>query len=549
MADIKLNNLTEISQVSQLTATKNLLIFDSTSNAGNRITLNTLAKSVIESQSIADLAGTSQTVKAAINTLNSNVINLNSKKGVLADQDLNDIKQEGVYLCTNTTTNKPTASDSWGQLIVTKSGSGETYQTFYLLSNDVSNANDEYVRNYSSNQWGAWVKRPTRAEITAINSKISTIDIIASDMTDLDSKITAEINALEDHREKTVSLMVAAGSGEIVRVGTFYEGIIGKNTNNYGVCLLYHHYGEWVFGNLNDGTLTWTKQPSRSEIETLNSKTSYETITDFNTFRPSYSGIAVLRRYGYCTSDGASNAPITGGNYTWRGYAEGTGSNTYCTQHFTIEYATNQMDCGRTFVRAYLNGTWTVWIEQARNGFGWLPNNTNIDDITQNGTYGLAAGNTYTTLPTGHTAGGVLEVFTPSQSGTYAMQRLSTDNVIFIRYRSSSSGTTWTTWSKLPTRSEIETLNSKQTLVSVSKYSTEGGIVLDTSPSTSRPFGILMIGYEGMTHFKVVADSVEKTGTIGTDPGYYDSETHSFKSTNSNREITIIAPSNMAILS
>ena len=70
MADIQLKNLNEITNTSQLTSTKNLLIFDNSTNAGNRISLTTLANSISD-QTITGLAGTNQSIKSAIDALNS----------------------------------------------------------------------------------------------------------------------------------------------------------------------------------------------------------------------------------------------------------------------------------------------------------------------------------------------------------------------------------------------------------------------------------------------------------------------------------------------
>ena len=268
---------------------------------------------------------------------------------------------------------------------------------------------------------------------------------------------------ISEFPEKALNSLDAAGTADFVGG---YDVVSNNKTNKK---FTFATLANWLLTKFKL-TIAGSSQTVKSAVDTLNSKISYETITDFDTFIPSSSVAGVLRKYGFSTADGASHAPLTSGNYTFRGYVEGTTN--YCTQHFTVEYATAQYDRGRSFVRLRLSGSWSTWLEIRRNGFGWLPNNTNIDNIIQDGVYGLASGNTYTTLPTGHTAGGVLEVFYPGIGGTYAIQRLSTGNTMFIRYRTNSSGTAYTDWVKMPTRGEIDTLNNRFTTVQVQNATT-----------------------------------------------------------------------------
>lgn len=90
----------------------------------------------------------------------------------------------------------------------------------------------------------------------------------------------------------------------------------------------------------------------------IRQSTAFETITDFNTFKP-LDSTQSTRRYGLCTGDSAAHAPFSGNNETFRGYVEGTPS--YFTQHFTSEYSTQNSKEGRVCVRVCINGTFLPW--------------------------------------------------------------------------------------------------------------------------------------------------------------------------------------------
>ena len=122
-----------------------------------------------------------------------------------------------------------------------------------------------------------------------------------------------------------------------------------------------------VFSEVPDGGLNDLKNKMgavgatdlQSQITTLNSKFTYEAVSDFNDFAPS--GTSVVRRYGYSTGGSAINAPVLGDNITYRGYSEGVA--TCYTQHFTIEYANSVNNRGRSFIRTYLGSSFEPWRE------------------------------------------------------------------------------------------------------------------------------------------------------------------------------------------
>ena len=94
------------------------------------------------------------------------------------------------------------------------------------------------------------------------------------------------------------------------------------------------------------------------------------------------------------------------------------------------------------------SGNWSPWYKVALNSRGWVESGTNIDNLLAPGVYGLSGASSYGgTLPSGMT-GGILEVLTPSSTGSYIIQRLTSNSVFAMRYKGQSGGTSWGPWYK-----------------------------------------------------------------------------------------------------
>lgn len=264
MADIQLKNLNEITNTSQLTSTKNLLIFDNSTNAGNRISLTTLANSISD-QTITGLAGTNQSLKGAINTLNSKVGQM------VTSGSLHDITDPGIYYLASGVTDKP----------VEQTGHGG----FYSLSRSTStgtalNLSGIFVSLYDNSIWSVkcinstwtYTQMAKQPEVDTLNSNMANI-------VSFGDKDVISGNTIQDAIETVYTGLTAIPLK--LQVGTFgYTGfgrvemIVHKNSANYGIAFVFgYSLGEIMYQLVsNNGTITVTQMPTRSEVDTLNSK-------------------------------------------------------------------------------------------------------------------------------------------------------------------------------------------------------------------------------------------------------------------------------------
>ena len=81
------------------------------------------------------------------------------------------------------------------------------------------------------------------------------------------------------------------------------------------------------------------------------------------------------------------------------------------------------------------------------DGKGPIDNGVDLDSLLQPGVYGIRSENTYSNSPESN-INGSLEVLAFNPSGGYAMQRITTDEKIYVRHRSESSGREWSSWSQ-----------------------------------------------------------------------------------------------------
>lgn len=114
----------------------------------NKIDYNALAKTIIEQYTGSSLAGSAQSVKAALDALNSKW-----HKNINADQDLNNLTDIGLYDCqtgaiAQTLSNCPASSNFVMQVYLKGS-----YHTQLII--DGTNI---YIRSQISSGWQRWYK-------------------------------------------------------------------------------------------------------------------------------------------------------------------------------------------------------------------------------------------------------------------------------------------------------------------------------------------------------------------------------------------------------
>lgn len=112
--------------------------------ASVKATFANVAKYIVETYNGSTVAGSAQSVKSALDSLNS-------KYGYISTGSYNDIQTYGMYLC-QSLTNAPSSSFSQYCLIVLGSAL-TTKQIAFPTAND----NNVYIRHYTNSTWSAWV--------------------------------------------------------------------------------------------------------------------------------------------------------------------------------------------------------------------------------------------------------------------------------------------------------------------------------------------------------------------------------------------------------
>lgn len=182
-------------------------------NDTEKIDYTKLAKAIIEQYNLSSLGGSNRTLKATLDALQdsvdddlvpkSDIINnvttsaagkvLDASQGkVLQDQvtalnsslslfskgtnatdssyNLNDIKTPGAYYVSSGVQNYPTEADNVGYLLVY----GMSASAIRVCQILVDSQRTIFTRAWTGS-WSSWVKQPTRSEIDALNSNITTV--------------------------------------------------------------------------------------------------------------------------------------------------------------------------------------------------------------------------------------------------------------------------------------------------------------------------------------------------------------------------------------
>lgn len=144
--------LSALTKKTSIASTDQILMVDGAASpvVTKRIDYNVLAKAIIEQYASSSLAGANQSVKTALDALNSNVTFLSG--GSAAVSDVNNITQTGVYKTVNSTANTPVT--------------GYHYVIYHAVYTDteayqmaISATLRLYVRTMQSSTWGAWQEK------------------------------------------------------------------------------------------------------------------------------------------------------------------------------------------------------------------------------------------------------------------------------------------------------------------------------------------------------------------------------------------------------
>lgn len=142
-----------------------------------KIDYDALAKAIIEQYAASTLAGSAQSVKAALDGIGelAYAVNYKGMGRIAQNDDLNSYTTPGSYVATSTgittsLTNCP-INNSGFSLHVESVAGGKGQLLIQTIKRTSSNIGEVYLRTYTGSVWGAWEKVPTRAEVDALNSK------------------------------------------------------------------------------------------------------------------------------------------------------------------------------------------------------------------------------------------------------------------------------------------------------------------------------------------------------------------------------------------
>ena len=247
-----------------------------------------LAKCVLEECNVSSLAGATQTPKSAIDTLNSNKYHLDvsSCTQIPSNSDLNNYKDCGVYIIINSTAAQTMSNmpprQTGGKLIVEDilkrtAGSESSYRCMQTFMPN-GYAGEFYRRQWTGSAWSAWNKF---TETDTLNSNMIAIPVTAY----------YSASAQKDCDTLTEKLaLCSAGAGLhypensnnwYVHSFAFNKKSDGTINNGYQIAVRYAQDARIeYYRRCGSGTWSsWEQLPSRAEVDTLNRKIAYKTIT------------------------------------------------------------------------------------------------------------------------------------------------------------------------------------------------------------------------------------------------------------------------------
>lgn len=146
--------------------TDTLMIKDETGTGkpNKRLSFANLAKFLIEKYTGSTIGGATQSVKAALDGINTKSL---SPKTAPSTNTLDDFVTPGIYWVRGSNyTNPPFVGFGFLEVNNYTNNSAAVYQRYTKY--DVPD--ESYIRVKANNVWGNWIKQPTRAEM---NSKVS----------------------------------------------------------------------------------------------------------------------------------------------------------------------------------------------------------------------------------------------------------------------------------------------------------------------------------------------------------------------------------------
>lgn len=142
MADVYEQNLPS---KANLTVNDYIRVVGSDNNSYKQL-VSDVAQKIIENYTGSSLAGSSQSVKSALDALNSKI------NGYIENADFNNITTNGLYYCNAMTANKPDSNFSTYVLIAIFATSSAGKQIAFSMTDNTK----LYIRYKLNGSWSAW---------------------------------------------------------------------------------------------------------------------------------------------------------------------------------------------------------------------------------------------------------------------------------------------------------------------------------------------------------------------------------------------------------
>lgn len=201
-----------------------LAVDDATNNVTQKVDYKTLAQEIIEQYNLSTLAGSAQSVKAALDGLDGNKLDLKAGTAITNGTDVNTLQTPGTYFCASASiaaslSNIPSQATEVGfRLDVARNAYNANNFLTQTLVGVRHGLSFEYVRGMSvQGTWGEWQKTPTRAEVDALNSKHWTITVPSSLVTNI-TTMSDLLTALNDHGVEDIPM--GASIADVVLKGS-----------------------------------------------------------------------------------------------------------------------------------------------------------------------------------------------------------------------------------------------------------------------------------------------------------------------------------------
>ena len=264
MAD---QNITElpVKTSSGITSSDYMLGIDSAE--GYQMLIRDLGDYIIRNVQVNTIAGSNQTLKSALDTLNSKTYSLSGGSAIANNTDLNDLRTVGNYYSYTTVTlvNGPVASFSGILKVEHSAGQNDSYlrQTLIMFNSP----HGAYARICEGTTWTTWELIPQRSEIDALINSLDTKD--AAPKT-IDANSLG--NGIHTHSSTSTNIPVSGMGGTILS--------LRNNYNSQGAQLAQANTKDgFYYRNLINSTWgNWAKLPTRDEVDALNSNLANKSI-------------------------------------------------------------------------------------------------------------------------------------------------------------------------------------------------------------------------------------------------------------------------------